>query len=91
MFSLKDILEVLDRWEDWRRIRQTPDQVMALEARVAELEAKLGDKWPADVCKMCGDRALRLKRTFPDGDAGSVTQFWTCEDCTGTKHRIIKA
>src|SRR5262249_1194543 len=39
------------------------------------LEEKLGGKWPADVCKFCGERAVRLETSYPARE-GLVDQIW---------------
>jgi hypothetical protein len=41
----------LDRVEIWKQLQGTPQRISELEKRVAELEGKIGGKWPADVCK----------------------------------------
>ncbi len=38
MLSLKDLLAVLDRWDTWKRMRETPDRLDAMESRVADLD-----------------------------------------------------
>ena len=91
MALLDDILKALDRWDLWRQITTTPERVESLERRVAELETKLGETWPPDVCTACGKRALR--HSFDRGpDAnGVVTQYWTCQSCDSEQRRPIKA
>jgi polyhydroxyalkanoate synthesis regulator phasin len=54
----------------------------ALKRRVSELEEKLGDKWPADVCRHCGERGLRLAHAIPVPDSqGYMREDWRCERC----------
>jgi hypothetical protein len=80
--ALKDLLELLDRWDEWRRIRQAPTRIDALEARIQALEQKLGEDWPADVCKHCGKRAARFSHSVvADSKKGIVLQEWACSEC----------
>jgi hypothetical protein len=60
MGVLEDILKTLDRVEIWKEVQNTPQRVTALEKRLGALEKKLGGKWPADVCRYCGERGARL-------------------------------
>jgi hypothetical protein len=41
MVGLGDIVDLLKRWDRWRRIDETPERVDALEKRITELEARL--------------------------------------------------
>ena len=57
-------------------------QIDALNRRVSELEERLGDKWPADVCRHCGERGLRLAHAIPVPDSqGYMRENWQCEKC----------
>ena len=60
----------------WRDLQDTPKRITELEGRVAELEGKLGGKWPADVCKFCGMRAVRLNGSFGPMD-GYIQEQWS--------------
>jgi hypothetical protein len=59
--TVKDVLELLDRIPVWRAMKELPDRVEALEARLCDLEAKLA-KAPGEACPFCGDRAFRIER-----------------------------
>lgn len=89
-WGLDDILKLLDRWGEWKKMREAPVLVDALEKRVAVLEEKLGGKWPADVCQFCGERALR--QTFVGGpnDKGNMFHEWTCQACNQVEKRLKK-
>ena len=65
MGVLEDILKALDRVEIWKEVQNTPQRVSALEKRIGALEEKLGGKWPADVCRYCGERGARLNHAIP--------------------------
>ena len=87
--KLDDILKVLDRWGEWKRMRETPPKVVDLEARVAELEQKLNGPWPPDVCRMCGERAARLDQER-NHDKGLIQQVWLCKSCGEQDFRYFK-
>lgn len=83
MSLFSDILAALERWDRWRVVNATPERVDAMERRVAELEAKLGDEWPADVCRACGKRALRL------ASSNRNVERWHCQECGESDQRPI--
>jgi hypothetical protein len=60
-----------------------------LKSRVAALEEKLSGKWPADVCRLCGERAARLE--FSHADKGMVREDWYCSECGRKDLRYHKA
>ena len=88
MGILDDVMKTLDRIPIWKRLNEVPEEVDSLKARVNELEAKLGGKWPADVCRMCGARAARLGHTILQ-DKVSVER-WDCSDCNQSDFRHVK-
>ena len=85
MGLLEDILKALDRVEIWKELQAAPHRISELEKRVAELEGKLGGKWPPDVCKFCGTRALRLSSTRGPTVKGKMREDWKCAECTQTE------
>jgi len=91
MGLLDDILKALDRHTVWKRLQGIPDEVDALQRRISDLEEKLGGKWPADVCRFCGERTVRLHWTYPGIDAkGNVREDWLCTACEKTDRRTVK-
>ena len=90
MTLMDDILKVLDRWDEWRILRTLPPRVAELEATVQDLNQKLNGKWPADVCRMCGERGLRLTNTLGPNYQGNMREHWLCEKCGGHDNRVIK-
>jgi hypothetical protein len=82
MFSLKDILELLDRWPKWKRIQETPDNLDALQKRIDELENRL-KRCPGEACPRCGELAFRVFSSVPHHTFGDDLPVRTmkCEKC----------
>jgi hypothetical protein len=80
MGMIEDVLKALDRIPIWKRLGEVPEEVDDIKRRLNALEEKLGGKWPADVCKHCGERALRLAHSNVDATK-KVRQVWECESC----------
>ena len=89
-FGLKDLLDALDRWGEWKSMRAAPAKLEALEKRVAELEEKLGNKWPPDVCRACGERGLRLRDVYGPDAKGMMREGWNCEKCKHHEVRVVR-
>ena len=91
MGVIEDILNVLDRIPKWKRVQELPDQVNALQRRLSDLEQKFAGKWPPDVCRYCGERAVRLHFVFGGvDDKGNVHESWKCEACKHVDERVYK-
>jgi hypothetical protein len=90
MGLLEDMLKALDRVEIWKELQGTPKRIAELEKRVMELEEKLGGKWPADVCKFCGERSVRLRQKMGPVEGGYMREHWQCASCTKTDIRLVK-
>lgn len=85
MGFLTDILNALDRWAKWKKIRETPSAIDELTRRVAALEERL-KRAPGEACPSCGAFAFRVEKSAPIGDIGfarlGVRQYhWKCTDC----------
>ncbi len=91
MGFLEDVVKVLDRIPVWKRLQGVPAEVDDLKARVAALEEKLGGKWPGDVCRYCGARAVRLSDSTRANDKGIIRETWHCTDCDADDMRSVKA
>jgi ribosomal protein S27AE len=92
MVGVTDIVELLKRWDRWRRIDEAPERIDALEKRIAELEAKL-QRAPGAACPKCGELDFRTDRTAPGGGLlgglgmGIVDRKMKCGSCGHTETR----
>jgi hypothetical protein len=86
---IDDISKQLDRIPIWKRLQTLPSETDELKARVSVLEEKLGGKWPADVCRACGERALRLASTGGPDQKGNIEEVWSCGACGVVDLRTI--
>ena len=81
MGMIDDVLKALDRIPIWKRLGEVPAEVDELKRRVAELEEKLGTKWPGDVCPFCGERAWRMVEAGY-ADRKHRKEHWGCSSCS---------
>jgi hypothetical protein len=81
MGIIEDVFSALDRIPIWKRLQGIPVEVDGLKARIAALEEQLGGKWPADVCKYCGERAVRMHSKHGPIIGGKMNESWKCEEC----------
>lgn len=89
MGMIEDVLAALDRLPLWKRLRETPDRVERLEARVAALEAKLSGK-PGMLCPVCNAPAFARVASKPDptfGDLGVKLDSYRCSECGHAENR----
>ncbi|MDP3316591.1 MAG: hypothetical protein Q8M47_11075 [Devosia sp.] len=91
MEAIDDISKLLDRIPIWKRLGEVPAEVDQLKKQVADLEAKLNGKWPADVCRFCGEREVRLMDHRGPDSHGIITELWTCGACSQVDRRPVKA
>lgn len=82
-------MSLMDRWEAWKTTRDNAAKVPALEERIAELEALLNGKAPAEYCERCGERSARMTGR-PFVQSGMVHEDWLCGACNGRNRRIRK-
>ena len=97
MSLLQDMLSALDRWDEWKRMRQAPDRVDALETRLAEVEARLSAA-PGDpelpLCPICRKGRLRTVEITDDpmlGPVGVQRHRLACDapDCRHAESRQV--
>jgi hypothetical protein len=91
MGVIDDMLKALDRIPGWARLQKVPDEVDELKSKVAALEEKLGSKWPPDVCRFCGERAVRLHASFGPDSNKNMQENWECAICKKTDVKLVKA
>jgi predicted RNA-binding Zn-ribbon protein involved in translation (DUF1610 family) len=86
MFSLNDLLAVLDHWPIWKKIKAAPEHIEALEKRVAELETRL-QRAPGQACPRCGELAIRVasNKPHPDFPNDITIRTMKCEKCGYTE------
>lgn len=89
MVVIADIVELLKRWDRWRRIDETPERVDALETRIAELEARL-QRAPGEACPSCGELEFRVVSSRPSPlGLGSRNHSLKCQKCGFEDVRMI--
>lgn len=71
MAVLSELVELLKRWDVWKRIEATPDRIDALEKKMAALEARL-QRAPGEACPKCGALDFRVESTTPHPDLGDM-------------------
>jgi hypothetical protein len=91
MGIIDDISKQLDKIPIWRRLQDLPSEVDELKSRIVAIEERLGDKWPADVCKFCGKRAARLLDAGRHASIeGIKLERWACSECGKTEPRHVR-
>ncbi|WP_417497980.1 hypothetical protein [Maricaulis sp.] len=86
MGLLQDMLSALDRWDEWKRMRATPDRVDELERRLKAVESRL-TRAPGDpslpLCPICRSGRLKTIDIKPDPQfafAGLQIHTLKCDD-----------
>src|SRR5262245_32659338 len=94
MSTVESILKLLDKWPTWKRIKAAPDQIGALQDRIAALEQIL-ERAPGEACPKCGQLAQRAvgegdrKDPSPFGIMGIQIRDLKCENCGYTMSKQI--
>lgn len=79
-------------WEPMKRLIEYGKRIATLEVRVEALEEKLA-KQPPDACNKCGERAMRVTRSWPPEKSGKDKwrqDEWKCEKCGHQESRIVR-
>lgn len=69
MAVLGELVELLKRWDVWKRVEAAPERIDALEKRIAELEERL-KRAPGEACPSCGALEYRVTRSTPHPTLG---------------------
>jgi hypothetical protein len=88
-FGVKDILDILDHWSDWKKIKACPDRLDALEAKVAQLLASpLGKQ-----CPSCFKPTFSLIEDKPKpgslGRLGQRVHTYQCKTCSFSSEETV--
>jgi hypothetical protein len=87
MGILEDVMKALERIPAWKRVQATPDQIAALQQRVAALEDRLKPA-TGKQCPSCGEMTFKLIRSTsakePWGSMGVREDHLACSTCSYT-------
>jgi hypothetical protein len=77
--------------ETWDQIAAAPQQIVDLQKRIADLEARL-QRCPGEGCPHCGALAFRIQKSEPAQNEfrnlGARQYHWLCGDCGYTDVRM---
>jgi hypothetical protein len=83
-FGIGDVLSILDHIPIWKRVKELPDKVAAVEKRLAALEAKPN----LPICEACGEGFMRRQADTPltgpfavFNHAGDGLKVYKCDKC----------
>ncbi|OGU70184.1 MAG: hypothetical protein A2V93_03910 [Ignavibacteria bacterium RBG_16_34_14] len=86
MFSLKDLNELLDKMPLWKRMKESPERIDALEKRIVSLEKRLSGS--GDICPKCKQPTLELVSSKNINELIGLRQFnYKCSNCGFTDSR----
>lgn len=88
---IKDIADLLRRWDVWKRVEAAPDRLDALEKRVAALEAAAAAP-PGARCPSCTALAYRVVKsaptTGPFRHLGGNERTYRCSACAFSETKL---
>ena len=90
MSTIEELLKLLNKRPEWRRISSSPDRLDALEIRVKTLEERLSGS--GDICPRCKETTYELLDTQPHpiaGDLGGRVDYFECSSC-GYKDEVLR-
>jgi len=93
MSTIGDIVGLLEKIPIWKRLKGLPDEVDALKARVAALEAGLKKAPAGEPCPLCETGQLKVTAVTPHhtfGDMGIQERTMKCDNtaCGHTESRM---
>src|SRR5579872_7613456 len=90
MAVLGELVELLKRWDVWKRLEATPDRVDALEARIAALEAEVAKRPALAACPLCqGEfKVTDVSQHGTFGRLGVQNRTMKCVSCGHTEVRM---
>ena len=81
MFGLTDLVALLDRWGEWKRIKSAADRVPELANRIEALEDRLAGKGGTQ-CPQCASLDVHLYYSRLTDNEKNVFERWECMDCS---------
>ena len=87
MFGLKDLIALLDRWDEWKRIKSAADQVPELATRIEALEDRLAGKGGTQ-CPQCASLDVHLYYSGLTDKEDKVIHRWECKNCNANFDKI---
>lgn len=72
MSALGDIAAILEKIPVWKRLKVLPEQVDALQLRVAALEAEIAKRPSLEACPICSVGHLKVSHVGPHPTMGAV-------------------
>ena len=86
MFSIKDLNELLDKMPLWKKMKESPERIDALEKRILALENRLSGT--GDICPKCKQPTLELDSSkLIEATIGLMQYNYKCSNCGFTKIR----
>lgn len=89
MGILEDILSALERIPGWKRIKESPERIDALEQRLKAIE-RLMAGGSGQLCPICNSPKFKRTASKPDPGfefAGVMRDFYRCEECGHSENR----
>lgn len=90
MFSVSDILKLLDQIPIWRSLKALPERVEALEQRISHLEAELERRPPPELCPLCqGEMKLSKVEAHWSGEVEFHTYLCSTDSCNHKRTKRV--
>lgn len=85
------LLESLKKLTEWQQVVAAARKVPELEARIAQLETRLGSATPLPTCPSCAVGRWRKTKSVPNammGSLGAVDITYGCTACSYTETKV---